>query len=758
MAEINKLLNQLNDEQIKPVLATDGAVLVIAGAGSGKTRVLTTRIAYLVLEKGVSPRNILAITFTNKAAGEMKERLNKFIGDVGDMWVSTIHSMCVRILRRFIEKLGYDRNFTIYDETDKDKALKLVFEELGLDAEKHLKSAKSLISTAKNDCLDPDEFSKEYAFMRSIDVYTKVYKRYQEFLERNNSLDFDDLLVKVDELFRSFPEVVEYYANRFHYIHIDEFQDTNKVQFRIAKKLASVHKNLFVVGDDDQSIYGWRGAKIENILDFDKLFPSAKVFKLERNYRSTKKILQLANCIIANNQGRREKELWTENSDGAKIEVFVGTDENNEAAYVAMQIKSLMAYNNSLDYKDFAVFMRVNAISRAFEQEFTKYGIPYRIFGGVKFYERKEIKDVLAYLKLINNPRDNVSFLRSAVTPRRGIGERSLEELQEFASSIGLSMYESIDRIDETGINSTTKNRLVNFKRLIDSFMFEATGIGASALMKHVLDATSFLNQYEEKTEENDSRKMNVGELLNSAEEFERTNPGSTLADYLNSITLSTDVDNINADNSVTVATIHASKGLEYKCVFVSGLDEKILPLARSVEDEDELEEERRLMYVAVTRAMERLYLTRAMSRYLYGSREFMRESRFLKEGNAVLNRAPQQQKTANQDKLGYGSYGKSRSDWGRTDVEDREISGGTSGYSSAYARSMLSSSKRPAAVQKVDYAGYKSGVKVRHTKFGEGTVIVVKGTGDNIIADVAFKGVGIKSLSIKYAPMEIIK
>ncbi len=759
MTEIKDLLKQLNDEQIKPVLATEDAVLVIAGAGSGKTRVLTTRIAYLVMEKGISPRNILAITFTNKAAGEMKERLTKLIGDVGDMWVSTIHSMCVRILRRFIEKIGYERNFTIYDETDKDKALKLVFEELGLDPDKYLKAAKSIISKAKNECLDPEEFCKEYTHMHAVDVYTDVYKRYQFFLERNNSLDFDDLLVKVDELFRRFPEVVEYYADRFHYIHIDEFQDTNKVQFRIIEKLASKHGNLFVVGDDDQSIYGWRGAKIENILKFDTLFPSAQVFKLERNYRSTKKILQLANCIIANNQGRREKELWTENSDGAKIEVFVGTDENNEAAYVAMQIKSLMAYNNGLDYKDFAVFMRVNAISRAFEQEFTKYGIPYRIFGGVKFFERKEIKDVLAYLKLINNPRDNVAFLRSVVCPRRGIGERSLEELQEFASSIDASIYESIDRIDETGINNATKNRLTNYKRLIDGFIFEASGRCASSLMRHVLEATSFLNQYAEKTEENESRKMNIGELLNSAEEFEKINPGSTLADYLNSITLSTDIDEINSDNSVTVATIHASKGLEYKCVFVAGLDEKILPLARCIEDESELEEERRLMYVAVTRAMERLYLTRAMSRYLYGSREFMRESRFLKEGRPVLGGVQQpRQGSSNTSKAAYDSYGRSRSDWGRTDIEDREPSGGASGYSSAYARSMLNSGKRTPTVKKADYAGYKSGVKVKHTKFGEGTVIVVRGSGDNIIADVAFKGVGIKALSIKYAPMEIIK
>ncbi|MBR2869928.1 MAG: UvrD-helicase domain-containing protein, partial [Clostridia bacterium] len=454
MQNINELINNLNAEQIKPVLDTEGAVLVIAGAGSGKTRVLTTRIAHLILNKGVPAKNILAITFTNKAAGEMKERLQSIVGDVSELWVSTIHSMCVRILRRDIEKLGYEKNFTIYDETDKDKVLKRVFEELGLDYEKLFKTTKNYISIAKNDCLSPEEFKKVYADLRFVEEIYQVYRAYQNTLDRTNSLDFDDLLYRTYELFVKFPEVADYYANKFKYIHIDEFQDTNKVQFSIAQRLSITHGNIFVVGDDDQSIYSWRGAKIENILNFDDIYRGAKVYKLERNYRSTKKILELANCIIANNKARRPKELWTENQDGCRVESFVGTDENNEASYVALQIKNLMARNSNVEYKDFAVFMRLNALSRAFEQEFTKYGIPYKIFGGFKFFERKEIKDVLAYLKIVNNKYDDESFLRAVACPKRGIGDKTLHELLEYASSRGICIIDAIDQLEFTTLSS----------------------------------------------------------------------------------------------------------------------------------------------------------------------------------------------------------------------------------------------------------------------------------------------------------------
>lgn len=748
MTQINELLSKLNDEQIKPVLDTEGAVLVIAGAGSGKTRVLTSRIAYLILEKKVSPSNIMAITFTNKAAGEMKERLKVLVGDIDDMWVSTIHSMCVRILRRDIDKLGYDKNFTIYDETDKEKVLKRVFEELGMSTDNVLKMAKSVISTAKNDCLSPEEWrdsSNEVRFKE--DIY-QIYKSYENQLARSNALDFDDLLYKTYLLFNNCPEVADYYSNHFKYIHIDEFQDTNSVQFAIAEALSKKHGNIFVVGDDDQSIYGWRGAKIENILSFDDVHRGAKVYKLQRNYRSTKKILQLANCIIANNTARREKELWTDNEDGVKIETFVGGDENNEATFVALQIKNLIA-RTDLKYSDFAVFMRVNALSRAFEQEFMKYGIPCKVFGGFRFFERKEIKDILAYLKVINNLNDDESFLRCISTPKRGIGDKTLRELREFCSAMNLSLYEGVFRLEQSSLPNSAKSKLFNFGLLLNGFIEYSKNNTVSKLIEHVIETTGFNEQFIEKSEENTSKLYNISELKNSAEQFEKDNFSVTLSDYLNSVTLSSDTDDIKSDDAVTIATIHAAKGLEYNTVFVVGLDETILPIARSVNDESEMEEERRLMYVAVTRAMRRLYLTRAMSRYMYGRRENMVQSRFLKEAQVVLR-----PKVSEVENRSYSSNNYSnRHD---ENLYSDNVQESTSGYSSNYAKSFM---KSTAPVQKsnVQFDKYKTGVKVKHTKFGEGMVINVKGVGENLIVDVAFKGVGIKSLSAKYAPMEIL-
>lgn len=642
--------------------------------------------------------------------------------------------------------------------------------DLNLDAEKMLKTIKNHISYAKNECLLPEEYAKLHPEIRFIDEICNAYAAYDRYLASCNSLDFDDLLFKTHKLFTEHPDIAQKYSDHFEYVHIDEFQDTNKVQFSIAKRLSSSHGNLFVVGDDDQSIYGWRGADVKNILDFDKTFKNAKVYKLQRNYRSTKKILELANCIIANNASRRRKELWTENDDGVKIETYTASDEVAEAGYVALQIKNLMA-RTDLRYGDFAVFMRVNALSRAFEQEFTKYAIPYRIYGGFKFFERKEIKDVLAYLRLIVNPNDDVAFLRAVAVPRRGIGEKTLSELHEFASANFTSLYNAAGRLHETTISGAAKTKLFNFKMLIDEFRVYAENKSVSDTIGYILDSTSFLEQFSEKTEENLSKKMNIDELKNSADEFEKANEGTTLADYLNSVTLSSDTDAINEDDAVTVATIHAAKGLEYDCVFVAGLDEKILPIERSFFSDDDMEEERRLMYVAVTRARRRLYLTRANSRYMYGRRDFMTKSRFLKEAEPVLG-VPQFEKNYER---GYsnGLSGDKYSDYrsknygGRSafsssifnDERQEEFSpsNNSTGYSSGYAKTLLQESK-PAENKKAVCSEYKSGVRVKHPKFGEGIVITVKGNGDNIIVDVAFKGVGIKSLSAKFAPMEIIK
>ncbi len=743
MIEIKSVLEKLNEAQLKPVVDTEGAVLVIAGAGSGKTRVLTSRIAYLILEKGVSPSEIMAITFTNKAAEEMKTRLSQMVGDVGNMWVSTIHSMCVRILRRDIDKLGYDTNFSIYDEQDKEKALKRVLDQLGYDTEKLLKPVKHHISNAKNECLSPEKYQIIYQDVQFIDEIVEVYKWYESILKTSNSLDFDDLLYKTYTLFKEFPEVADDYAERFKYIHIDEFQDTNTVQFNIAQRLAIKHGNIFVVGDDDQSIYGWRGAKVENILKFDEFYVGAKIYKLEQNYRSTKKILNLANCIISNNKARREKELWTENVDGVKIETFIGGDENSEASFVATQIKTLMARTN-LNYNDFAVFMRVNAISRAFEQEFTKYGIPYKVYGGFRFFERKEIKDVLAYLKIIANPLDDEAFLRAISFPKRGVGEKTLTEIKEYALANYISITEAIERIDETELSASTKSKLVNFNNLIKSFRSYSNQLTVVELIDKVLETTDFLKQFEENTEENVSRKMNIDELKNTAEQFAKENQDAGLMEYLSSVTLSSDIDDINDGNAVTVATIHAVKGLEYKVVFVAGLDEKILPISRSFDDDEEMEEERRVMYVAVTRARERLYLTRAKSRYLYGRREFMMQSRFIKEGASALGitEVPRQAPSYNP----YNNY----------DNEDLGYSSNSGGYSSSYARSMLNTNK-PVAKNINVYSQYKTGMQIKHAKFGVGTIIEVSGSVDNMVVKVVFPGIGFKSFAAKFAPMEIL-
>lgn len=747
MESLNVLLSKLNEAQLKPVLDTEGAVLVIAGAGSGKTRVLTSRIAYLIAEKKVRPENVMAITFTNKAAGEMKERIQSLVGDISDMWVSTIHSMCVRILRSEIHRIGYDTNFSIYDETDKDKVLKRVFQDLGYDQDKLLKTIKNHISIAKNEGLTPFEYKNANLELKIIDEITEVYCAYDKQLAQANALDFDDLIFKTYQLFNEYPMVAKFYSDRFQYIHIDEFQDTNGVQFAIAKSLAKSHGNIFVVGDDDQSIYGWRGAKLDNILSFDEIFTGAKIYKLEQNYRSTKKILQLANCIISNNTSRRKKELWTDNDEGVRIETFVGNDENDEATFTALQIKNILARNTQLNYKDFAVFMRINALSRAYEQEFMKYGIPCKIYGGFRFFERKEIKDLLAYLRLINNPKDDEAFLRSIQCPKRGIGDKTLRELREFSTSLGVSLYECLDRLDETSILGATRKKLLNFKALISSYDAYSKVNKVVDLLDYVIETTSFYDQFEEKSEENTSKLHNISELKNSAEQFQNDNAGSSLSDYLNSVTLSSDTDDLNTDNAVTIATIHAAKGLEYKVVFVVGLDEKILPIGRSLADFDELEEERRLMYVAVTRAKERLYLTRAMSRYLYGNREHMLQSRFLKEAQPVLRPVTKDETT----------YVKAESHVknGFLPFDDEKVLSGC-GYSSNYAKTFLQGNK-PKAKMTIDFSNYKRGAKVNHAKFGEGTIIDVKGEGETMLVHVAFKGVGIKILAAKFAPMEIV-
>ena len=805
MMDTNELLEKLNEEQIKPVLQTEGAVLVLAGAGSGKTRVLTSRIAYLVEEKGVPADAILAITFTNKAANEMKERLSRIV-DVSRSWVCTIHSMCVRILRMYAAEAGLQANFSIYSETERNNIIKKSFQECDFDDEKLLKNCKWHIANAKMLGYEPERYEIEYAGERDIEAIVKVYARYQKHIRENNALDFDDLLNETRNLLYRNDEAREYLGGRFRYILVDEFQDTNAVQYEIIKLLASVHGNLFAVGDDDQSIYGWRGAKIENILHFEKDFKGAKTFKLERNYRSTKNILKLANTVIRNNGRRKDKTLWTENDEGSPAKVHEADEESGEARYIAHTIAGLM--RQGYKFSDFAILMRLNALTRSFEQEFTGDGIPYKVFGGFKFFERKEIKDLLAYLRLINNPFDSEAATRIINFPKRGIGAKTVETLQNYAYENELSVYDALLDLDELGFTAGTRQKLADFRDLVKNWIVESQDMPVNELVKKIVADTRMREAYADDSDESINKRANIEEFINSVEEYSRLNPEASLTDYLNQVTLSSDTDDMDDGNYVTLATVHSVKGLEFRCVFICGLEENILPVSRAQDNDDDMEEERRLMYVAITRAQERLYLTRSKSRYLYGRREPTARSRFLKELAAEIELPKETRPMARgysdwDDPESYGNsaygggryatnddFGGKRSSFGSSSYgggyktygdTSRQNSGvtrstwqGSSYGSSSYGGSYSSS---PSATQKSsgfvyggvgkaapikptggkDLSAFKTGVKVRHPKFGEGTIIAVRGVGSNMILDIAFEGLGIKQLSATLAPLTVV-
>lgn len=771
---IRDILQKLNAEQIKPVTDTEGAVLVLAGAGSGKTRVLTSRIAYLVEEKGVYPSSILAITFTNKAANEMKERLSKMVDGAESMWICTIHSMCVRILRLYAERLGYNKNFSIYSETERAAVIKKAFAECGLDDEKLLKNVKFHVANAKMLGRSPEEYAQEYADQKGIADIVRVYKAYCDHLKKNNALDFDDLLTETLRLLETDKDALEYLSGKFRYIHVDEFQDTNRVQYEIVKFLSYVHGNLFAVGDDDQSIYGWRGAKIENILNFEKDFPGAKVYKLERNYRSTKKILQLANTVIRNNGRRKDKVLWTVNEEGAEPQYFQAESENDEALYVARTISDIMNRGDS-SFSDFAILMRINALTRAYEQEFAKYNIPYRVFGGFKFYERKEIKDLLGYLRIINNPFDSEAVLRVINVPKRGIGQKTVETLERYAAENDLSVYDAVLDVDELDLNAGSKQKVKAFGALLKELVIKGTEMSADELIRDVINDSAILTMYADDSDESINKKANIDEFVNSVDEFCKLNKGATLSDFLNQVTLSSDTDDMNDEEYVTIATIHSVKGLEFKNVFVVGMEENIFPVSRAAYDDNELEEERRLMYVAITRARERLYFTRSRSRYLYGERSMTLPSRFIKEVFPDKDFDSPRAAYASQGRSygfssrssSYGGYGARRSFARASDRDDNEF-----GYHSdlppepapAVSRSFSASAgyrstarSAPAPATK-DYSAFRTGVRVRHPKFGDGLIISTRGEGSALIANVSFPGVGIKSLSVQIAPLTILK
>lgn len=759
---MDNLLDKLNEDQIKPVCDTEGAVLVLAGAGSGKTRVLTSRIGYILRENKADLGQILAITFTNKAAGEMKERLSRelnrdFNGNDGK-WICTIHSMCVKFLRAYGDKVGVKPNFSIYTETERSNIVKKSFKELDFDDDKLLKSVKYHIGNAKMLGLDPDAYGRKYADERNIDDVVRIYERYNKHLSENNSLDFDDLLIYTLRLLRYDKETSEYLSDKFKYILVDEFQDTNAVQYEIVKLLAKAHGNIFVVGDDDQSIYGWRGAKIENILRFDRDFPNVKTYKLERNYRSTGSILKLANSIIQNNSARKGKELWTDAGEGVKPTYTEADEESGEALFTAKIISNSVREGGK--YSDFAVLMRINALTRSYEQEFTKYGIPYKVFGGFKFFERKEVKDILAYLRLVSNPFDGEAIERIINVPKRGIGSKTIEVMNEYAFKNGLTFYDAVLDCDRLSVSKGTKDKLAAFGETVKDLIISSLDMSVSELVKFIIVKTDLRSAYDDGTDEGDGKLANIEEFIASVDDFNRLNPQATLDEYLNQITLYSDLDDMDDGNYVTLATIHAVKGLEFDTVFICGLEEGIMPTSRSEHESGAVEEERRLMYVAITRARKRLFLSRSKSRYLYGRRNLTAPSMFIKELSRELEIPV--------PKSGYEGYGDRLERWGSR-FEDMPSSRNRdyddSGYQSDIPSSSSSSGSfkpswggvnKPKPQQNENGAAkYSAGMKVKHAKFGVGMIIAVKNGGSAII--VAFDGQGIKELSTSLAPLQII-
>ena len=631
---MQNLIEGLNDKQKEAVLATEGPCLVIAGAGSGKTKVLTHKIAYLISEKNVKPYNILAITFTNKAASEMKQRVEKIVGDVAqEMWMGTFHSICVRILRRFIDRIGFDTSFLIFDTSDQKTVVKECLKALNIDDKTFSdRSVLSEISNAKNEMLTPKAYQAKYSGEFRKEKIGQVYELYQKRLRENNAIDFDDIINYTIDILSENPDVLQYYTEKFKYVLVDEYQDTNKAQFTLVTILASRYGNITVVGDNDQGIYSFRGADISNILNFEKDFPGTKIIKLEQNYRCTGNILKAANAVIKHNENKYEKKLWTENEEGSLPCLYQAEDEYDEANYVVKQIEHLKT-EEYLKPKDFVILYRMNAQSRAIEDILRRENIPYKIVGGLKFYERKEIKDTIAYLRLIHNTSDNLSLKRIINEPKRGIGKTSLDKIQEISDRTGTSMYEIIKHAEEFDLNRVKANA-EEFINLIEELRLKKQELSISELLKEVLNKSGYTRALElENTVEAETRMQNLEEFLTVAIEFEEESADNTLPEFLESITLSSDVDEMqDEDNTVTLMTLHSAKGLEFPVVFLVGMEEGIFPGYKSIGEPKELEEERRLFYVGITRAKQFLHLTCAKHRTIFGSTSYNAVSRFIKE------------------------------------------------------------------------------------------------------------------------------
>ena len=768
------ILKGLNDKQYEAVVNTEGPCLVIAGAGSGKTKVLTHKIAYLLQEKNVLPWNILAITFTNKAANEMKERIELLVGDKAkDMWVGTFHSICVRILRKFIDRIGFDSSFIIFDSSDQKTLVKRCLKELDID-EKILndRSCLSEISNAKNDMLEPDAYSAKVHGDYRREKIAEVYEMYQKRLRENNAIDFDDIINFTIKILSENPDVLDYYTEKFKYILVDEYQDTNKAQFTLVSLLASKYGNVTAVGDNDQGIYSFRGADISNILNFERDFPGTRIIKLEQNYRCTGNILKAANAVIKHNENKYDKKLWTENEEGHLPCIYCGEDEYDEGRYIVEQINHLKTeeyYKNS----DFTILYRMNAQSRAIEDILMREGIPYKVIGGLKFYERKEIKDIIAYLRLIHNSADNLSLKRIINEPKRGIGKTSIEQIQEISDKTGNSMYEIIRNAQEYGLTRVFSNSR-DFIEQIEYLKSKKDELKISDLIKETLNKTGYTKALEnENSVEAETRIENLEEFLTVAIEFEEESADNTLAEFLENITLSSDIDGMeDQDNSITLMTLHSAKGLEFPVVFLVGMEEGIFPGYKSIGEPQALEEERRLFYVGITRAKQYLYLTCAKHRTIFGSTSYNQVSRFVKEipeelleGYAEVVERKSVDKEEFKD-YGYRwSYGKGQTvKTFKMSEEDKSAVAKTIGeqgtkseYQYRTAESFLNSIKRNNQTNDVDLSKYQVGQRVYHKKFGEGTITKLEQEGNDVKVDLEFDKAGHKRLMAKFAGLEII-
>ena len=736
----------LNDKQQEAVFHTEGPLLVLAGAGSGKTRVLTHRIAYLMEEKGIMPWNILAITFTNKAAGEMRERVNRLVGQGAErIWVSTFHSACVRILRRHSGWIGYDTNFVIYDGDDQKSLMKDICKRLNIDTKKYKERAiLGVISSAKDELIGPEQFALDAQGDYRQEIIAKAYSEYQRQLKSSNAFDFDDLIMKTVELFQNNPDILDEYQERFRYIMVDEYQDTNTAQFKLVSLLAAKYQNLCVVGDDDQSIYKFRGANIENILSFEKIFPDACVVKLEQNYRSTQNILDAANSVIQNNTGRKEKKLWTANGQGDKVRMRSFQSAFEEAEFISGEIAARVRRQEA-DYRDFAILYRTNAQSRMFEEKFLMANIPYKIVGGVNFYARKEIKDLLAYLKTIDNAKDDLSVRRILTVPKRGIGATTVTRVQEYALAHQMSFYEALEHASEIMGAGRAVSKINSFVTFIRTLRTQEEFFSVSELLKEVIERTGYVSELEaEGTEEAKARLENIDELINKVTSYEEEAEEPSLEGFLEEVALVADIDSLDECSShVVLMTLHSAKGLEFPEVYLAGMEDGLFPSYLSIdsEDEDALEEERRLCYVGITRAMRHLTLTCARMRMSRGETHYNRPSRFLDE--------------LPKEKLDFGRKEEHR----KQEIPQTEKNR-TNAY--AQAKSVFHTKAydtvfdlKKGMPEKAGSLEYEVGDTVRHMKFGVGMVEKIQDGGRDYEVTVNFEKFGVKKMFAAFAKLK---